>query len=83
MLAIVQQDVFLFDGSVRDNIAYGCHDAPAAEIEDAAHRANAHEFIVKLPDEYETFVGERGVKLSAASSSAWPLRGRFWRHRRS
>jgi ATP-binding cassette subfamily B protein/subfamily B ATP-binding cassette protein MsbA len=64
LLAIVQQDVFLFDGSVRDNIAYGRHDATAAEVEDAARRANAHEFIAKLPDQYETFVGERGVKLS-------------------
>jgi ATP-binding cassette subfamily B protein/subfamily B ATP-binding cassette protein MsbA len=64
LLAIVQQDVFLFDGSVRDNIAYGRHDATDAEIEDAARRANAHEFIVKLPEQYETFVGERGVKLS-------------------
>lgn len=64
LLAIVQQDVFLFDGSVRDNIAYGRHDATDAEIEDAARRANAHEFIEKLPLGYETFVGERGVKLS-------------------
>ena len=64
LLAIVQQDVFLFDGSVRDNIAYGRRDATDAEVEDAARRANAHEFIVKLPDQYETFVGERGVKLS-------------------
>src|SRR5262249_51445079 len=64
LLAIVQQDVFLFDGSVRDNIAYGRHLATDAEIEDAAHRANAHEFIVRLPDGYDTFVGERGVKLS-------------------
>jgi ATP-binding cassette subfamily B protein len=64
LLAIVQQDVFLFDGSVRDNIAYGRHSASAAEIEDAARRANAHEFIEKLPEGYETFVGERGVKLS-------------------
>jgi ATP-binding cassette subfamily B protein/subfamily B ATP-binding cassette protein MsbA len=64
LLAIVQQDVFLFDGSVRDNIAYGRHGATDAEVEDAAHRANAHEFIVKLPDGYRTFVGERGVKLS-------------------
>jgi ATP-binding cassette subfamily B protein/subfamily B ATP-binding cassette protein MsbA len=64
LLAIVQQDVFLFDGSVRDNIAYGRHDATAAEVEDAARRANAHEFIAKLPDQYDTFVGERGVKLS-------------------
>src|SRR5207247_11379553 len=64
LLAIVQQEVFLFDGSVRDNIAYGRHDATDAEIEDAAQRANAHEFIVRLPDRYETFIGERGVKLS-------------------
>jgi ATP-binding cassette subfamily B protein len=64
LLAIVQQDVFLFDGSARDNIAYGRHNASAAQIEDAARRANAHEFIEKLPEGYETFVGERGVKLS-------------------
>src|SRR5262249_9652856 len=64
LLAIVQQDVFLFYGSVRDNIAYGRHNATDAEIEDAAHRANAHEFIVKLPEQFETFIGERGVKLS-------------------
>jgi len=64
LLAIVQQDVFLFDGSVRDNIAYGRHDASDGEVEDAARRANAHEFIVRLPEQYETFIGERGVKLS-------------------
>jgi ATP-binding cassette subfamily B protein/subfamily B ATP-binding cassette protein MsbA len=64
LLAIVQQDVFLFDGSVRDNIAYGRHDATDTEIEDAAVRANAHEFIDRLPERYGTFVGERGVKLS-------------------
>jgi len=64
LLAIVQQDVFLFDGSVRDNIAYGRHDASDEDIEDAARRANAHEFIVKLPEQYETYIGERGVKLS-------------------
>ena len=64
LLAIVQQDVFLFDGSVRDNIAYGRNSATDAEVIDAAKRANAHEFIEKLPDGYETFIGERGVKLS-------------------
>ena len=64
LLAIVQQDVFLFDGSVRDNIAYARHDATEADVEDAARRANAHEFIVRLPERYATFVGERGVKLS-------------------
>ena len=64
LLATVQQDVFLFDGSVRDNIAYSHQDASEAEVEDAARRANAHEFIVKLPEGYETYIGERGVKLS-------------------
>ncbi|HSC25852.1 MAG TPA: ABC transporter ATP-binding protein [Vicinamibacterales bacterium] len=64
LLAIVQQDVFLFDGSVRDNIAYGRQDASDSEIEDAARRANAHEFIAKLPEQYGTFICERGVKLS-------------------
>jgi ATP-binding cassette, subfamily B, bacterial len=64
LLAIVQQDVFLFDGSARDNIAYGRKEATDAEVEDAARRANAHEFIERLPQGYETTIGERGVKLS-------------------
>ncbi len=64
LLAIVQQDVFLFDGSVRDNLAYGRNDATDDEVLDAARRANAHEFIAKLPEQYGTFIGERGVKLS-------------------
>jgi ATP-binding cassette subfamily B protein/subfamily B ATP-binding cassette protein MsbA len=64
LLAIVQQDVFLFDGSVRENLAYGRHEASDSEVEDAARRANAHEFIMQLPDQYETFIGERGIKLS-------------------
>jgi ATP-binding cassette subfamily B protein len=64
LLALVQQEVFLFDGTVRDNIAYGRHEASDAEVEDAAHRANAHEFIVKLSNGYESIIGERGVKLS-------------------
>jgi ATP-binding cassette subfamily B protein len=64
LLGIVQQDVFLFDGSVRDNIAYGRTEASDAEVEDAARNANAHEFIMLLPEGYETLVGERGLKLS-------------------
>jgi len=56
--------VLLSDGSVRDNIAYGRHDATDEEVLDAARRANAHEFIEKLPEGYETFVGERGAQLS-------------------
>jgi len=64
LLAIVQQDTFLFDGTVADNISYGRHQATRADVEDAALRANATEFIDKLPDGFETLVGERGVKLS-------------------
>ena len=64
LLAIVQQDVFLFDGSAAENIAYGRREATAAEVEDAAQRANAHEFIARLPEQYRTTIGERGVKLS-------------------
>ena len=62
LLATVQQDVFLFDGSVRDNIAYGRRDATSGEIEDAARRANALEFIARLPDRFDTFVGEQDAR---------------------
>jgi ATP-binding cassette subfamily B protein/subfamily B ATP-binding cassette protein MsbA len=64
MLAIVQQETFLFDGSVHDNIAYGRRGASAMEVKDAARRANAHEFIAQLPEGYDTPIGERGFKLS-------------------
>ncbi|TDR39958.1 ATP-binding cassette subfamily B protein [Tahibacter aquaticus] len=60
----VAQDVFLFDGSVRDNIAYGRPGASEADIVNAAMAAEAHEFILRLPQGYDTPVGERGVKLS-------------------
>jgi len=64
LLGVVQQETFLFDGTVRDNIAYGRSDATQAQIEEAARSANAHEFICRLPEGYDTLVGERGVKLS-------------------
>lgn len=64
LLAVVQQDVFLFDGTVRDNIAYGRRHAAEEAILDASRRANAHDFILNLPDGYDTIIGERGVKLS-------------------
>lgn len=63
-IGIVQQDVYLFTGSVMDNIRYGRPDATEAEIVAAAQNANAHEFIMNLPDGYDTYIGQRGVKLS-------------------
>ena len=63
-IGIVQQDVYLFSGSVRENIAYGRPDATENDIIEAAKLAGAHEFIMTLPDGYDTYVGERGVKLS-------------------
>ena len=63
-IGYVSQDVFLFDGTVRENIAYGSFDATDGEIEAAARAAEAHEFVLDLPDGYDTRVGERGVKLS-------------------
>jgi len=64
LTAVVQQQVFLFEGSVRDNIAYGRQDATDSEVERAAHQANAHEFIIKLQNGYDTSIGERGMRLS-------------------
>jgi len=63
-ISIVSQDVFLFNGSVRENILYGKHHATDAEVVRAAQLANAHEFITELAEGYDTLVGERGVKLS-------------------
>lgn len=63
-MAYVPQDVILFGGSIRENIAYGNPQASEAEIENAALKANAHEFISKFPEGYDTIVGERGIKLS-------------------
>ncbi len=63
-IGIVQQDVYLFSGTIYDNIIYGRPGATEEEVEDAAKRAGAHEFITGLKDGYRTYVGERGVKLS-------------------
>lgn len=63
-IGVVQQDVYLFSGSVKDNIIYGCFDATDKQIIEAAKSAGAHEFIMSLPDGYDTYVGERGLKLS-------------------
>lgn len=63
-IGIVQQDVYLFSGTIRENIAYGKPDATEQEIIAAAKRANIHEFVMGLEDGYDTFVGERGARLS-------------------
>ena len=75
-IGMVQQDVYLFSGTIRDNIAYGKPDASDEEIIAAAKRANIHDFIMELPQQYETFVGERGARLSGMrvngrSRKAW------------
>ena len=63
-IGIVQQDVYMFSGSIKENIAYGKSDATDDEIVDAAKNANIHDFIASLEDGYDTYVGERGVRLS-------------------
>ena len=63
-IGLVSQDVYLFGGSIKDNIAYGKPEATMDEIVNAAKKANIHDFIMELPDKYDTFVGERGTRLS-------------------
>jgi ATP-binding cassette subfamily B protein len=63
-IGVVQQDVYLFAGTIIENIRYGKPNASESEIVEAAKRANAHEFILSLPDGYQTDIGQRGVKLS-------------------
>ena len=63
-IGMVQQDVYLFSGTIRENIGYGKPGASMEEIIEAARRANIHDFIEELPDGYDTFVGERGARLS-------------------
>ncbi|WP_300386683.1 ABC transporter ATP-binding protein, partial [Clostridium sp.] len=63
-IGIVQQDIFLFTGTVKDNILYGNQNATDEEVIEASKRANIHEFIMELKDGYNTYIGERGIKLS-------------------
>jgi ABC-type multidrug transport system fused ATPase/permease subunit len=63
-IALVPQDVILFAGTIKDNIAYGKPNASQAEIEEAARKANAFDFINSFPDKFDTLVGERGIQLS-------------------
>jgi subfamily B ATP-binding cassette protein MsbA len=64
LIGVVPQDVFLFDRTIRENIAYGNHVADPAAIEQAARAANAHDFIIEFPNGYESKIGERGIRLS-------------------
>src|SRR5690606_34091974 len=63
-IGIIQQDVFMFSATIRDNIAYGAVDSTYEQIIEAAKIARIHDFIMSLPDGYDTWVGERGVTLS-------------------
>ncbi len=81
-IGIVQQDVYLFGGSVRDNIAYGRADATDDEIIEAAKRANADEFIRALPEGYNTLVGERGARLSGGQKQRIAIARVFLRNPR-
>lgn len=63
-VAVVQQDSYLFHGSVRDNVSFGNYNATTEEIEACVRAANAHEFVARLPEGYDTIIGERGIKLS-------------------
>ena len=63
-IGMVQQDVYVFDGTIRENIAYGKPDATDEEIKEAARRANMDDFIMQLPEQYDTYVGEKGTRLS-------------------
>lgn len=63
-IGIVQQDIYLFNDTIRENIRYGRLDATDEEIVEAARRANIHDYVMSLPDGYETRIGERGVRLS-------------------
>jgi len=78
-IGLVSQDTFLFNASIRDNIGYGRQDASDAEIEEAARRAHAHEFIVDLPAGYATIVGDRGVRLSGGQRQRIALARAFIR----
>lgn len=79
-ISLVLQDVFLFNGTIAENIQYGAPAATAASIIDAAHHAKAHDFIMKFPDGYETRIGERGVKLSGGQKQRLAIARALLRH---
>ena len=76
-MGMVTQETHLFHDTIRTNLLYARLDATQAELEAAARAANIHDFILGLPDGYDTIVGERGYRLSGGESSAWRWRGSF------
>lgn len=82
-IGIVQQDVYIFAGSIRENIAYGKKNASQAEIEAAAQNANIHDFIMSLEDGYDTYVGERGTRLSGGQKQRIAIARVFLKNPRS
>ena len=76
-IGIVQQDVFLFTGTIRENIAYGKLDASEEEILDAARKAHLEDFIASLPEGYDTQIGERGLKLSGGQKQRFAIARMF------
>lgn len=68
LIGIVSQETVLFNDSIRNNIAYGNPEAKEAQIEEAARQANAHDFIIRLPKGYDTFIGDRGMRISGESA---------------
>ena len=78
-IGLVSQDTFLFNTTVRENIAYGWREASDAEIEAAARQAHAHEFVMELPAGYDTVVGDRGVRLSGGQRQRIALARAFVR----
>ena len=81
-IGIVQQDVYLFAGTIMENIRYGKPDATDEEVIRAAKAANAHDFIMEMPEDYDTDIGQRGVKLSGGQSRDFLLPEHFLRIRR-
>lgn len=77
-IGIVSQETFLFNDTVGANIRYGTPQVTQKEVETAAQRAYAHQFISKMPEGYQTIIGDRGFRLSGGENSALPLRGRFF-----
>ena len=78
-IGIVTQETILFNDSVRSNIAFGRPDAKQEDVEKAAKAANAHDFIIRMPDGYNTFIGDRGIKLSGGEKQGLPRAGPFFK----